>query len=170
LCIGPEIALVHRMFTKRMISSAGSMPSYFGSDEVLILSSPPTTNLSVPEKALMFAVLADAVETYQQSAFSNSRRKQNLFREAEEWFYKEEGDYLFSFKGICEALGFDPAFLRRGLILWTARRQENRAPRVKLQIHSVRSPRRRRSRPARKSPARSFGRSFARADSPTGPL
>jgi hypothetical protein len=155
-------------------SHFASSLTYSGSDalvdDVLHLNSPRGTNLSLPEKALMFAVLADALETYQQSAFSSSRRKQNLFREAEDWFYKEETDYLFSFRAICEALGFDPTFLRRGLILWTAKRQENRAPRAKLQIHSVRSPRRKRVRPLRKTPARSYDRSFARTDTPTSPF
>jgi hypothetical protein len=133
------------MFTKRTSNSANSFFCYRSDvvDDLFFMDSCRRSNFSIPEKSLLFAVLADAVETYQQSAFSNSRRKQVLFREAEEWFSRDEGDYLFSFKGICEALGFDCAFLRRGLILWTAKYQQNRAHRPKLQIHSVRTGRRR---------------------------
>jgi hypothetical protein len=132
------------MFTKRISNSANSS-FYYGPDaldDLFFIDSYRRSNFSIPEKSLLFAVLADAVETYQQSAFSNSRRKQVLFREAEEWFSSDEADYLFSFKGICEALGFNCAFLRRGLILWTANYQEHRARRPKLQIHSVRTGRR----------------------------
>jgi hypothetical protein len=145
------------MFTQRSMNYARSL-FCCGTDVVSerLHADSQRANLSIPEKALMFAVLADAVDTYQQSAFSDSPRKRHLFHEAEEWFCREEADYLFSFKGICEALGFDPAFLRRGLILWTAKCQENRVPRTRLQVHSVRSPRRKRTRQTPRTAAREF--------------
>jgi hypothetical protein len=93
------------------------------------------TNPAEPEKALMFAVLAEAVDTYQRFAFSESCRGQALFREAEAWFWGEESDSLFSFLSICEVFGLDPAFLRRGLMQWTANRERDRSPRKKFQLH-----------------------------------
>jgi hypothetical protein len=88
-----------------------------------------------PEKALMLAVLAEAVDTYQRFALSDSSRAQALFREVEAWFWGEEPDSLFSFPSICEVFGLDPGFLRRGLMQWTANRQRNTSPRKKFQLH-----------------------------------
>ena len=88
-----------------------------------------------PEKALLFAVLAEAVDTYQRYAFSRSSRGRTLFREAEVWFWSEEPDALFSFLSICDVFGLDAEFLRRGLMQWTASRRKSRTPRKKLQHH-----------------------------------
>jgi hypothetical protein len=93
---------------------------------------------SVPEKALMFAVLVEAVETYQRLAFPKSRRKTRAFVEAERWFASRNTDYLFSFQNVCELLGFDPAFLRRGLSVWAAAEDRVDRPRSTVQLHAVR--------------------------------
>ena len=92
-------------------------------------------NPAEPEKALMFAVLAEAVDTYQRFAFCKSSRGQAIFREVEAWFWGDESDSLFSFLSICEVFGLDPGFLRRGLIQWTASRRQNRSPRKKIPLH-----------------------------------
>ena len=89
-------------------------------------------NPAEPEKALTLAVLAEAVDTYQRFAFSESRHRQALFREVEAWFWGEEPDSPFSFLSICEVFGLDPGFLRRGLMQWTASRQRNTSPRKKF--------------------------------------
>jgi hypothetical protein len=91
--------------------------------------------LAEPEKALMFAVLAEAVDTYQRFAFSESPRGQALFREAEAWFWRQETGCVFSFLSICEVFGLDPAFLRVGLMQWKANRQRKASPRKKIQLH-----------------------------------
>ncbi len=88
-----------------------------------------------PEKALMFAVLVEAVETYQKFAFCKSPRGQALFAEAQLWFWGKDSDSLFSFVSICEVFGLDPAFLRRGLMRWIANRHLDSAPRKKFQLH-----------------------------------
>jgi hypothetical protein len=154
---GPTIALPLTHMTDRITTTpahpASALPIFFGPDvlsQLLHLRTHRRSKLAVPEKALMFAVLADAVETYQKYAFSTSRRRQFLFREVEEWFWKKETDHLFSFPVICEVLGFDPAFLRLGLLRWTENRGEQRSPRKRTQLHSVRSQARKRLR----SPAR----------------
>ena len=43
------------------------------------------TEPAAPEKALMFAVLADAIETYQKFTSSKSPRGKTLFREVAAW-------------------------------------------------------------------------------------
>ena len=88
-----------------------------------------------PEKALIFAVLAEAVDTYQRFAFSDLSRGRLLFREAEAWFWGEEADSAFSFLSICELFGLDPEFFRHGLMQWTANRQRNTSRRKKFQLH-----------------------------------
>jgi hypothetical protein len=71
----------------------------------------------------MFAVLSEAVETFQKFAFAKSVHGQALFHDAKRWIWDANSDYLFSFKNICELMGMNPALLRRGLIEWAARRQ-----------------------------------------------
>jgi len=94
------------------------------------------------EKKLMFAVLAEALQTYQKFAFSRSARGQALFHEAEAWFWKEEPDCVFSFSSICEVFGLNAPFLRRGILRW-AESRERRGPPRKIQLRA-------RVRPARK--------------------
>jgi hypothetical protein len=79
---------------------------------------------SEPERALLFAVLSDAVETFRKFAFSKSARGQRLFRQAEEWLWDKEPDYFFSCKNICEVMGLDPCYLRRGLRQWLEENKE----------------------------------------------
>jgi len=92
-----------------------------------------------PEKALMFAVLAEAVDTYQRFAFSQSPRGRALFREAQAWFWDEDEDCPFSFRSICGVFSLDAAFLRRGLMQWTAKRRHASTPRKRIRIRLGRS-------------------------------
>jgi hypothetical protein len=71
-----------------------------------------------PERALMFAVLQDAVVCFQEFVGAQNKRKRRLFREAEEWILSEDNFYLFSFENVCASLGFDADYLRGGLMLW----------------------------------------------------
>ena len=71
-------------------------------------------------RALMLAVLEDALACYQGYFFKPSRTKENLFREAEEWINAND-DGIFSFDNLCETLGFDPKALKGGLERWKAK-------------------------------------------------
>jgi len=71
-----------------------------------------------PEKRLMLAVLEDAVGTFQKYVTASTRRGQRLFSEAEQWFATETMDWPFAFENICEALGLESSFVRRGLWRW----------------------------------------------------
>jgi hypothetical protein len=71
-----------------------------------------------PERSLMFAVLEDAIVCFQDNFAATCKRKRSLFRDAEDWIFASDSLYLFSFENICETLGFDPAYIRRGLMRW----------------------------------------------------
>jgi len=69
-----------------------------------------------PEKRLMLAVLEDATVCFQKYIFARDGRGKNLFHAAEKWIMEEGNDWLFSFENICEVLGFNPQYIRQGLI------------------------------------------------------
>jgi hypothetical protein len=71
-----------------------------------------------PEKRLMLAVLEDAVGTFQKYAIATGRRARRLFLEADEWFGSEDTSWPYAFLNICQALGLEPAYVRRGLRSW----------------------------------------------------
>lgn len=71
-----------------------------------------------PEKTLMFAVLQDAVVCFQEHVAAYDRRRRTLFLNAEEWILEKDRCYLFSFESVCECLGFEASYLRRGLMGW----------------------------------------------------
>ena len=70
------------------------------------------------EKRLMLAVLEEAVLCFQKYIAAGDRRRKTLFRDAEAWIMEENGDWLFSFENICQVLGFNPDYLRQGLLRW----------------------------------------------------
>ena len=76
------------------------------------------------ESRLLIAVLENAVECFQQYVRATGSAERQLFEEAEWWIMggnEEEDTRLdadgpcFSFRYVCEALGIDPDYLRRGL-------------------------------------------------------
>ncbi len=85
--------------------------------------------LSQPEKKLMLAILEDAVVSFQKFLFAQKGKRKNLFRDAEEWLFQENGHWVFSFESICDALGLNPSYLRKGLKEWMGKQlaQDNRA-------------------------------------------
>ena len=93
------------------------------------------TELAAPEKTLMFAVLADAIETYQKFVTAKSSRGKTLFREVEAWLWNEENDAVFSFLNICEVLQLNPGSLRRRLMQCRVNRQRA-SSRTKIQLRS----------------------------------
>ena len=90
-----------------------------------------------PEKALMFAVLMEAVETYQRFGFSTSPSEQKLLGEAKAWFWDEEVDRIFSFRSICGVIGLEPVYLRRGLRQWAADPQHEKSCRKRVLLQSI---------------------------------
>jgi len=68
-----------------------------------------------PEKKLMLAVLENGVHDFQRYRLASGRRGKRLFREAQEWLTSQEETGMFSFVGICHAVGIDPDYIRKGL-------------------------------------------------------
>jgi hypothetical protein len=76
-----------------------------------------------PEKRLMLAILDDAINCFQNNLSAKRGRGKRLFEEAEQWIVDGGGDWIFSFEHICETLGVNPEYLRRGLLQWKQRNQ-----------------------------------------------
>lgn|SRR5262249_43078243 len=85
-----------------------------------------------PEERLMFAVLTDAVECFQKYHRGQSRKSRVLFAEAAEWIESRDASWPFSFEQICQALNFNPSYLRMGLTRWRSLYEENRGARRRI--------------------------------------
>jgi hypothetical protein len=70
----------------------------------------------LPEKTLMLAVLEDAIECFQKYASSRSPKTRQLFQDAEEWILEQDSEWLFSFHQVCVTLGWNPQYIRKGLL------------------------------------------------------
>jgi hypothetical protein len=68
-----------------------------------------------PEQKLMLAVLESAVHDFKRYRRAEGRRGRRLFSEVQEWLTSQEETGMFSFVGICHALGMDPDYIRKGL-------------------------------------------------------
>jgi hypothetical protein len=79
-----------------------------------------------PEKRLMLAILEDAVTCFQEKLMAQRGKNRRLFEEAEDWIVEVGGDGLFSFDTICETLGINPEYVRRGLLRWKDKRLPKR--------------------------------------------
>lgn len=70
-----------------------------------------------PERRLMVAILEDAVSCLSADLRQCNPKQKKQYEEAKHWVTTdEESEWIFSFKNICEVLGMDPSYLRRGLI------------------------------------------------------
>ena len=77
-----------------------------------------------PEKRLLLAVLEDAIISFQDNLFSQRSKNQRLFDEAEQWITTPGGEWMFSFDNVCESLGFNPEYVRRGLLRWQEKHRQ----------------------------------------------
>ncbi len=75
-----------------------------------------------PEKRLMLAVLEDALTCFQKHFAARGGRGLRLFRETEEWIFREDSGRPFSFSNICDVVGFDSEYVRQGLLKWRQRK------------------------------------------------
>lgn len=76
------------------------------------------SSLPQPELTLMMAILEEALKCYFDYARAKTRTESKLFDEAEQWFFSEDAEALFSFKTVCAFLGIDPDYVRHGLLLF----------------------------------------------------
>jgi hypothetical protein len=92
-----------------------------------------------PELRLMAAVLEDAISCLSIDFRSATARQRKQLEEVRQWFAAEgESEWIFSFKNICEALGINPPYLRRGLIQSSAAAEKNPAARRAVRVRSSR--------------------------------
>jgi hypothetical protein len=82
-----------------------------------------------PEKALLLALLEDAIHCYRKFAAARNRAGRQQFHEAEEWLMGGGDGWVFSFENICDHLGIEPEYIRRGLREASARPAAERRPR-----------------------------------------
>src|SRR5580658_3542948 len=113
------------------------------------------------EQRLMLAMLADAINVYQQGALSRSTRKRLLYIDAERWILGGATNlHAFSFDTVCDALGINPAVLRRRMVAWkheVQRDLEIRAtPHLRLKI----TPRSKHLSHGRRGRARAVARAY----------
>ncbi len=78
-----------------------------------------------PEKTLMLAVLDDAVRCFKDHADAQGGRRKKWFDDATEWLTAQDDDGVFSFENICDVLGMNAAYLRRGLLDWRTNKVSN---------------------------------------------
>jgi hypothetical protein len=67
------------------------------------------------EKALMIAVLLDALSIFYKTEGVRDHRKRLEFREVHSWIHAEGADGPFSFENVCGAIGIDASALRDSL-------------------------------------------------------
>jgi hypothetical protein len=114
-----------------------------------------------PEKKLMLAILEDAVACFQKYMFARDAKGKTLFREAEEWVEGKSADAIFAFDSVCEMLGFDPAYLRQGMVVW---REKALAQHTQAKVYQL-APRRKKSRRGVSMSGRSHHQRIRRAAS-----
>ncbi|HKY08269.1 MAG TPA: hypothetical protein VJQ55_08510 [Candidatus Binatia bacterium] len=92
-----------------------------------------SSTVSDPERRLMVAILEDAVSCLSKDPRKCPRQQKKSFEEAHSWINESDSDgWIFSFSNVCETLGFDPAYLRRGLNKWTALAQSSAVQKPRL--------------------------------------
>ncbi len=86
-----------------------------------------------PERRLMAALLEDAVSCLSRDPRRCTRQQRRSFEGAEQWINAtDEEIWIFSFTSVCETLGLDPTYLRRGLSRWVETNQLRRCPAARL--------------------------------------
>jgi hypothetical protein len=71
-----------------------------------------------PERRLLIAILADAIDCYQKNLDAHTTRGKRLCREAEHWMLSDDQQWVFSFRNICDALSVDAEALRARTRAW----------------------------------------------------
>jgi hypothetical protein len=107
-----------------------------------------------PEKKLMLAVLEDAIACYQKYIFAQEGKGKVLAQETEQWLLDENSDWLFSFDNVCETLGFDPAYMREGMMRWKQQKLADHSQAKVYRLAARRARRHRNVRLARRSAQR----------------
>jgi hypothetical protein len=80
-----------------------------------LLGGPRANGAGTPEKALMQAMLQDAVLCLMRQAAPMNERPQ-LYAEARAWVESRSRAWVFAFERVCDALNINPDYARRRLL------------------------------------------------------
>jgi hypothetical protein len=69
----------------------------------------------------MVTVLELGVNDYIKLARARAPRELEAWHEVEAWVENRDARWLYSFENICDVLGLEPEYLRRGLHTWKER-------------------------------------------------
>ncbi len=70
------------------------------------------------EERLLYAMLETAIEDYQKYASATNKKGQEIFQQAEEWFFETDSNWEFSFEDLCDYLQLNACYIRKGLLKW----------------------------------------------------
>jgi hypothetical protein len=103
----------------------------FGQPDVLLVHeylSVYQNNLAhTPEMKLMVAVLKDGIDCYVKYVSQKPSRRRKPSNEAEQWFFGEDEDRLYSFQSVCDMLKLDAGYIRRILLAYRERHARGQA-------------------------------------------
>ena len=91
-----------------------------------------------PEKKLMLAILEDAVACFQKYLLARDSKGKAQFHDTEAWVFQRDDSGVFSFDIVCETLGLDPDYLRRGLAQWQRQRVAQQTQAQVIQLRPAR--------------------------------
>jgi hypothetical protein len=74
-----------------------------------------TQNVLDGERALMFAVLVDALDTFVKTRNAKGHRKRAEFNEVDSWIRSRATNSPFAFENICDSLSLNPDAIRFSL-------------------------------------------------------
>jgi len=103
----------------RRLPVRDSLADILGPDVILpqqFFEGPRSDSDFSPEKALMLAILEDAIRCFQEYFRTTRARPRMLSRQAERWIRTRDWNWPFSFNNVCEALGIDPDCMRDVLL------------------------------------------------------
>ena len=135
----PLDPLEHRLQEARRLPVRDSLTDILGPDVILpqqFFEGPRGDSDFSPEKALMLAILEDAIRCFQEYFRTTRARPRMLSRQAERWIRTRDWNWPFSFNNVCEALGIDPDCMRDALLrmkyerLMAEQSPRGRAPRT----------------------------------------
>ena len=86
----------------------------------------PANTLIEPEKRLMLAVLQDAIDCFRDNHRAPCGKSKLLYDETQDWIFGTN-DFVFGFENICSVLGFNPEYIRKGLMRWRENQSQNTA-------------------------------------------
>ena len=78
------------------------------------------------ERALMWAVFADGIESYRRNVTAQSPDRKLEFGEAEHWVLSTDWDWPFSFVNLCQTFGISAQAMRWALV--QMKYEQRRAP------------------------------------------